>query len=90
MFRSIETNKLEPRIEVIDNELMKFYEIPEDNNISLPLLAVVHHKTWFSIFPKKHIAKTPVATAELRSMLLRALFDVRRGTCHSAPRLDCP
>src|SRR5436305_710771 len=76
MFRSIESGP-EARVEFMDKELMQFYKIPEDNNIPLAQLAIIHHKTWLCIIPKKHTPKVPVATPELRSMLSRALDDCK-------------
>ena len=67
MFQSTELGIL-----VKDSELRKFYNLAE-LPISLPELAILHHRTCFGIGARRHILKMAVANAEMQKMLLHAL-----------------
>lgn len=67
MFQSTELGIL-----VKDYELREFYNLAE-LHISLPELAILHHRTCFGIGARRHILKMAVANAELQKMLSHAL-----------------
>jgi hypothetical protein len=67
MFQSTELGIL-----VKDSGLRKSYNLAEFP-ISLPELAILHHRTFFGIGAQRHILKMAVANAELQEMLSHAL-----------------
>jgi hypothetical protein len=67
MFQSTELGIL-----VKDYELREFYNLAE-LPISLPELAILHHRICFGIGARRHILKMAVANAELQKMLSHAL-----------------
>jgi hypothetical protein len=67
MFQSTELGIL-----VKDSGLRKSYNLAE-LPISLPELAILHHRTCFGIGARRHILKMAVANAELQKMLSHAL-----------------
>jgi hypothetical protein len=67
MFQSTELGIL-----VKDHELREFYNLAE-LPISLPELAILHHRTCFGVGGRRHILKMAVANAELQKILSHAL-----------------
>lgn len=89
IFQLVNASSIEPRILVTDHELRQSYKIGKQTIVSLPELAIIHHRTWFCIGPKHHIPKVAVATAELQSLLLHSLqnCDYLKGQQqHANPR----
>jgi hypothetical protein len=73
MFQLVKPTLAEAGILVMDDELRQSYKIGEKTTLSLPELAITHHRICVCISPKEHIPKVAVATAELQSMLWHAL-----------------
>jgi hypothetical protein len=85
MFQLVKPGSTDMGILVMDDELRRSYNIGRKSTVSLPELAITHHRASVCIGPKEHLPQMALATTELQSMLWHTLgnYDLKEQHPHT-------